>query len=282
MARETQTLRDLIEAGRDWLTAKGIDNARLDTELLIAHAFGESRLALYLDLDRPVHEEEKARARELFKRRGAREPLAYITGEREFYGRPFAVSPAVLIPRPDTETLVDAALEKIAEDATGTVVDVGTGSGCVAISLALERPGLRVIGTDVSGAALAVAAKNVEAHDLGERVELREGDLLGPVDEEPLLIVGNPPYIASGTELMPEVGEHEPALALFGEDADALGHHRRVLERAGALGAPAVLLEIGFDQGDAVRALTVGDYGAAAVVRDLAGHPRVAVWTRTG
>lgn len=270
----TRTIRELAAASRPWLEKKGVDNPRLDAELLIAHALGVKRLDLYLDWDRPLTDDEIARCRELIRRRGAREPVSLILGSKEFWGLPFKVTRDTLAPRPETELLVEVALEETAQDATGTFVDVCTGTGCVAIAILSERPGLRAIATDLSAAALAVARENAHNHGLADRFEPREADLLAGVTGPLSFVVANPPYIlpSERAALAPEVREHEPALALFGEDADGLGHHRRIL--AGAPSARFVALEIGHGQGQAMRALP----GFAALRKDLAGLDRVAIY----
>ena len=282
---DPKTIRALIQATAPWLASRGADNGRTEAELLIGHALSMRRLDLYLDLERPLTDDEIARCRALVKRRGQGEPLAYITGEREFYGLALHVSPDVLIPRPDTETLVEAALARLPEDVEGVVVDVGTGSGCVALALLQQREGLRVVAVDVSEQALAVARKNAERHGLADRLELRQGDLLGPCSDVDgaLLVVSNPPYVIKGSALLhKDVAAFEPALALYGEGDDGLGHHRRILAAAGPLLGPqgAVLLEIGADQGAAARALLAPPFVAVDVLSDLAGHTRVVVLSR--
>jgi release factor glutamine methyltransferase len=283
---ETQTIRSLLQKTREWFVKKGIESARLDAELLLAHALSETRLKLYMDLDRPLKDDEVARFRELVKRRGTHEPVAYIVGTREFFGTEIAVGPGVLVPRPETEHVVEEALARLADDATGTVVDVCTGSGCVAIAIALARPHLRVIAIDIDDDALAHARANVERHALGGRVEVRAGDLLAPVASERSVraVVGNPPYVTRSEygALMPDVRCHEPERALVGEDADGLGHHRRILAEADAIldAQGFVALEIGADQGDAVRSLSRPGLLFSEVVNDLAGLPRIAIFSR--
>ena len=275
--RPARTLRDLIESGKTWLETKGVaDSARLDTELLIGHAMGLTRIELYMDLDRPVTDEERTKCRALLVRRSSFEPVAYIIGEREFYGHKIKVGPGVLIPRPDTEILVNQALEHIDSLEAARVVDVCTGSGCVALAIARARPELEVIATDISQDALAIASGN-----LGDEVELLEGDLLGSVTGTVDVVVGNPPYVRRDAELMPDVVDHEPHLALFG-DGDGLDHHRTILEQAANLGAKVVLLEIGFDQGEETEAIETEVFGAPRVHLDLGMRPRVGIWTRRG
>lgn len=279
------TIRTLLQATAPWLEKKGADNARLESELLLSHGLGVRRLDLYLDLDKPLSDAEVTACRALVQRRGKGEPIAYIVGRREFYGLSLVVTPDVLIPRPDTETLVEEALKKLPDDVEGVVVDIGTGSGCVILALLQAREGLRGVAVDVSAKALAVAKQNAEALDLADRLELREGDLLGPCGDVKgaLLVVSNPPYVIKGSALLDkDVADFEPALALYGEGSDGLGHHRRIVAAAANVAADdgAVLLEIGMDQADGARALASGRFPRADIVRDLGGHPRVVVLQR--
>ena len=281
------TIRSLLAATTPWLTKRGSPSARLDTELLIGHALSKKRLDLYLDLDLVLGDADLARCRELVKRRGTGEPVAYILGHREFYGLDFIVTPAVLIPRPDTERLVELALEVLDDDDIdeGTIIDVGTGSGCVALSLLSAREGLRAVAVDISAEALAVARKNAEALGLSDRIEFRLGDLLAPCADvkDAVLVVSNPPYVRQGAaDLAADVKAFEPALALYGVDDDALGHHRRILATAPKhlRDTGKVLLEIGADQGAAAARLATSPWTSARVERDLDGHCRVVVVSR--
>lgn len=284
--QQPRTIRELLSVSSEWLRQKGIESARLDVELLLGHALSESRLQLYLDLDRPLTDTERDAFRPLLARRGRHEPVAYILGEKEFYGLTMKVTPAVLVPRPDTEVLVDLALERLPEGAGGVVIDLCTGSGCVAVALAHHRPALVVVATDLSEEALLVAAENAKRHGVEDRVDLRQGDALRPVADVKgaLLVVGNPPYIkrSDAPSLMPDVKDHEPDLALFGTDNDGLGVHRRILEGAAALldDGGAVLLEAGFDQGEGLLALSHPGLLEARLYKDLAGHVRGAVWDK--
>ncbi len=260
---------------------RGIDTARLDGELIVAHALGLDRVRLYMDLDRPLSEEERAAIRALVKRRREREPIAYIVGFKEFWGRRFAVSPAVLVPRPDTETLVERALELVPSDAEARVLDLCTGSGILGLTLAAERPLARVDLTDLSADALAVARRNTEALGLSERVRLFEGDLFAAVPEGSryALITANPPYIAASElpSLPADVREHEPRQALIaGEDGFAI--HRRLVEDAPRFLDPGgtILIEVGAGQAEALEALFAArpEVEATARHRDLAGIER--------
>ena len=280
------TITELLQKTTRWFEQRGIDTARLDAELLLGAVLKLDRLHLYMDLERPLVEAEVAAYRELVARRGRHEPVAYILGEREFYGHTLKVTPAVLIPRPDTECVVEQALERLSEDAEGTVIDVATGSGAIAIAIAKARPRLRVIATDISEAALEVARKNVARHALQERVELRQGDLLAPCDDvrDARLIVSNPPYIkrAAEADLMPDVRDYEPHLALFGQGTDGLDHHRQVVRQAERCLAPlgSLVFEIGFGQGEPALALRTPAFDAGRLFADYGGNTRGIVFTR--
>jgi release factor glutamine methyltransferase len=214
------TVGRALQLGTERLKREGIDSARLDMSLLIGETLGIDRLGIYTSLERPLDPAERARARELLARRLRREPVAYILGRREFYGLEFDVAPGVLIPRPETELVVEIALNwlKAREDDAPTCVDVGTGSGAVAVTLAHEAPATRWIATDISEAALTIARANAaKLLDSPERIDFRLGSLLEPIAEPVDLIVSNPPYVAEGDRagLAPEVRDWEPAGALF-------------------------------------------------------------------
>ena len=283
MTTGAPTIRELIAASRPWLEKRGVDNPRLDAELLIAHALGLKRIELFMDWDRPLSADEVARCRELIRRRGAREPVSLITGTRDFWTLSFVVTKDTLAPRPETELLVEHVLARIPKDATGTFADACTGTGCIAITLLHERPGLRAIATDLSPAALAVARENAVNNGVADRIELLEGDLLAPCTERGLMfVVANPPYIMASerASLEPEVRDHEPALALFGEEKDGLGHHRRILAQARSLVVDGAFcaLEIGAHQGEAAQAIVAEGFRHATTLKDLAGLDRVVVW----
>jgi len=272
---ETWSVLRLLEWTAGYFVAQGIDSARLDAELLLGDVLELNRVGLYLHYDRPLTAAELATFRALVRRRAAREPLAYIRGHCEFWSMSLKVSPAVLIPRADTEVLVEEALSRL--PAAGRVLDIGTGSGAIAIAIAHERPQANVAAIDVSPSALAMATANAENN--GVRVAFAAGDLErltgGPYD----LLVSNPPYIAETQRktLMPEVGGHEPALALF-SGADGLGAIRHIAAQAPTLLAAGgwLLLEVGYDQAAAVRELLAGAGLTDLFVRDdYAGIPRV-------
>ncbi len=271
----------MVRMAREFLERKGVESARLEAELLVAHALGLDRLQLFLQFDRPVGGTEVDRARDLLVRRGRREPTAYIVGAREFYGRPFRVGPGVLVPRPETELLVDRVREIARTRGAGElrVADVGTGSGCIAVTIALEVEGARVLAVDASGAAVLCAREN--ALGLGADVEVVEGDGPATLAEAGRfdLVVSNPPYVAreeSGA-LAPEVREHEPELALFAPAGDPDFWVRTFLERSRDWLAPGgvLLVELGLGQAARVRALAERLGWTAAFHRDLAGIERV-------
>ena len=254
------TLGDRVTRAREAIAAAGIraEDAALDAEVLARKVLGCDRAGLVVRLrdEEPAVFAEAYRA--LVDRRCRREPVAYILGEREFWGLPFEVTPDVLIPRPETELIVEEALHLFpAGRHPSVIVDAGTGSGCLAVALAREFSGARVIATDISEKALAVAGRNAARNGAG-RIEFRVGDLLEPVTEPADLIVSNPPYVASGDEagLMPEVREHEPHVALFG-GPDGLSLFERLFPAAAGRIRPGgrLIVEVGYDQDDRVAAL---------------------------
>ncbi len=214
---ETWTVRSLLAWSREWLEKKGVDNPRLDAELLLARALECDRTRLYLDMDKPLGPAELARFKPLLQRRGAREPVAYILGAKEFYGRSFEVGPGVFIPRPETEILVQLALEAVPRDAPFAALDLCAGSGAVGVTLAAERQDAQVDLVEISAQAAAAAERNAARHAPG-RVRVHAGDLYAALPEPRRyrVIIANPPYIAVGFPLAPEIADHEPPQALFG------------------------------------------------------------------
>ena len=284
MSEQAWTVRRVLGWTTQHFEKLGTDSPRLTAELLLAHVLHTSRVRLYTDLDRPLEATELASYRGLIARRASGEPTSYLTGTREFYGRPFAVDPRVLVPRPETELLVEAVLQAVPRDAEARVLDLCTGSGCVGITLALERRSARVLATDASPDAVEVARANAGTLGASERFEVRLGDLFAPADgEAPFdVVVANPPYIPRGElPALPAEVRREPQLALDG-GPDGLDVVRRIA--AAALGrlAPGGLLamEIGDGQGPAVHSLleTAG-YGSVRIERDLARHDRLALGT---
>lgn len=265
-------LSDWLRGAADKLAAQGIESAALEAQVLAAHAFGVDRTQVLIHGDWPIPQALDA----LLERRLAREPLAYLVGLREFYGHRFMVRPGVLIPRHETETLVDAALE-LALPTKVAALDIGTGSGCIAISLALARPSWRVAAVDISAEALQIARTNADA--LGASVEFFEGDGLGhlPWTGRFDLIVSNPPYVGVDDALPPEVAHHEPPIALYA-GADGLDFYRVLASRALGWLNPGgwLLLEVGDTQSAAVETLLEeAGWAVHPSVPDLAGIPRV-------
>lgn len=273
---------ELTRLAAEHLAGKGIEDARLDAELLLAHVLDLKRLDLYLQFERPLEPSEVDAYREVIRRRAAREPLQYITGTAAFRELELTVDPRVLIPRPETEVLVGAVLDWSRGQARELVaLDLGTGSGAIALSLLVEGPFARVVATDTSAEALEVAAANAARTGVEDRLDLRKGPLFEPIGGDPEydVIVTNPPYVAESDHatLMPEVVEHEPGEALFA-GPDGLELIRRIVAAAPEHIAPGGLLaiEVGPEQAAAVAAL-VQDHGLmeTRIVRDLAGRERV-------
>jgi release factor glutamine methyltransferase len=271
----TTSIRDALDSAVIALTAAGCESPRLDAELLLAAAMGVDRAAVVSDPGRGIEPDAARRFIEYAARRREREPVAYILGAKGFRSIELAVDPRVLIPRPETEHLVDAVLD-LPQGAR--VCDVGTGSGAIALALKSERPDLEVVATDSSDEALDVARANAQRLGLGVAFHL--GDLLADVSGPLDAIVSNPPYVEDDAQLAPEIVRYEPALALRA-GPDGLDVIRRLLPAAGATEARTVALEIGAGQADAVSAL-MGEVGFpdVAVVRDLAGFERVLVGRR--
>jgi release factor glutamine methyltransferase len=259
-----------VARGAATLAAAGVDTPRLDAELLLGSVLGVDRTRLLIDGSDPVPAAARERYDELLARRAAREPVAYILGRRDFRRLTLAVDRRVLIPRPETELLVEVGLSL---PSGVRVADVGTGSGAVALALKDERPDLDVVGIDLNEDAVAVARAN--ASRLGLAASFVVGDLLvGHFDA----VLANLPYVADGTELAPEIALYEPHDALFA-GPDGLDVIRRLLAQVG--GVSLVALEIGFDLGDAVTALVrAAGFSSVERLRDLAGHERVVVGRR--
>ena len=285
--RQDRRLRELWQRISNRLGDAGAVDAGLEAEVLLRHALGVDRSEYYAVLNGPVPFEQAALAESLAERRAGGEPLAYITGRREFYGLEFLVDERVLVPRQETELLVDLALAACATRCgeRAVIADVGTGSGAIAVTLANRQPDAVVYATDLSGGALEVAGANAERHGVAERVRLLRGDLLSPLPERADVIVSNPPYIPTGERSgLPRDVRREPSVALDGGSngteviARLLEQAPRYLEAGGAL-----FVEMAPEQRDAVMRIAERSFPSAEVevVRDAAGQCRVLA-VRTG
>jgi len=277
------TYASLLQAAAARLAAAGIDSPRLDAEVLLAATLGIDRTRLYGRLRERTAPDCESSFASALARRAAGEPVAYLVGQREFWSLPFTVTPDVLIPRPETELLIETCCRLASELSAPFICDLGTGSGCIAVALARELPRARLIATDISSAALALARHNAMAHAVSDRIVFVRGDLLAPFRGTACfdLIVSNPPYVAENEPLPPGV-DREPAGALRA-GRDGLDIIRRLVTDAPARLRPGgwLLSEIGHGQADAVRRLAA-DTGLESVSLrpDFAGIPRVLVARR--
>ena len=287
---ESKTIEALVGGVRHALEQAGVETAVQESRWLVAHALGLESHHLASKAQEPVSAEQWAHAVSLASRRAVREPLQYILGTQEFCGLEFHVSPAVLIPRPETEVLVQEAVRAVDLDKESVLVDVGTGSGCVAVALATILGNARIIAVDRSPQALAVAKGNAERHAVAEKIEWMESDLLSALRERGMtgtvdIIVSNPPYIAEAdwAGLQPEVREFEPRSALFSGPTGAEFHERLLRESKEFLVPGGTLvMEIGQGQCAAVRQMAerIGGYAPLRVVEDEAGIERVVIARR--
>ena len=288
---ETWTIQRLLNWVTEYFTGKGIDAPRLSAELLLSHVLGLKRIELYTQFDKPVARPELDALRGLVKRAGGHEPIAYLTGKTEFYSLELNITGDCMIPRPETELLVQRAIEFLrTRRGLQFVCDLCTGSGCIAVAVAKNFPDARVMATDISAAALDVAAKNVEKHQLTERITLLQGDLFEPlvrqldVDQFDL-IVCNPPYVSAAEyeALDKNVKDYEPRIALFAGD-DGLDIYRKIIAKADQYLKPqaALILEIGYAQGTAVRELLeqTGAFGEIKVEKDVHDNDRIVTANR--
>jgi len=306
---ETWTIQKLLNWVTGYFTEKEIDSPRLSAEILLSHVLGLKRIELYTQFGKLVDKEQLGQLHALVKRAGQDEPVAYLTGKTEFYSLELNVTPACMIPRPETELLVERAIEflraRTAESATkqdglisgGThtgarfVCDLCTGSGCIAVAIATNFPGAHIIATDICDAALDVAAANVEKHHLKERITLLCGDLFDPLvpqlDTSKFdLIVCNPPYVSAPEfeALERNVKDYEPKLALFAGD-DGLDIYRRIIEKADLFLKPdaALMLEVGYAQGPAVTELLeqTGAFAEIRIEKDFHDNDRIVTAAKT-
>lgn len=283
----SNAISSLVDWGGDWLSLAGVENPRSEAELLLAEAISAKRQDLWLHPGRKLDEEEMARWQNFIERRSAREPFAYIVGRKEFWSLEFKVNPEVLTPRPETEILIECLIE-ISKKGPGrddlTILDMGTGSGNIAVATAIEFPASSVIAIDISSGAIAVARENIISHGLSDRIRLVQSDLFAGLEPEKTgkfdYILSNPPYIKSCEidKLMPEVRDHEPRSALDG-GVSGLDFYERIigescsmLKREGFL-----IMEIGSDQAEAVIQLIEnrGGYEVPHVRPDYSGRDRI-------
>jgi release factor glutamine methyltransferase len=283
------TVGKLLQWTEQFFTEKGIASPKLDAQILLAHALECERIHIYTRFTEEVGDDRRGRFRDLVKRRVEGCPVAYLVGHKEFYRLSFEVTPAVLIPRPATESLVMRALELLKPLAAPRVLEIGTGSGCIAVSIARNHPGATVVAVDVNAEALAVATRNAARHGVAVRVVLRLGDVYAGLDSAPIfdLIVSNPPYIAAAAipKLAKDVRDFEPRLAVDG-GRDGLAVFNGVIAGAADRLTPGgwLLVEIGFDQeAEATRrvAATPGLI-AGQTVPDADGQPRVVTARKPG
>jgi release factor glutamine methyltransferase len=279
---EPWTIGRLLDWTAKFLAQKGSEFPRLDTEVLLSHAVGCKRIELYTRYDEPATEEARARFKELIRKRVEGCPVAYLVGRKEFFSLEFEVGPAVLIPRPDTETLVAEALRLAKEMAEPNVLDIGAGSGAIPVAVAKNHKGAKVTATDVSPEALEVARRNAAKHGLGERIRFLHGDLFGPVPAEERFdfILSNPPYIAHEDipTLAPGVRDYEPHLALNGGPGGFVVFDRLIREAPGHLKPGGYLIvEIAAPQEGPARQRIEQHpgYELGPTLKDGSGHPRV-------
>jgi release factor glutamine methyltransferase len=281
-ADETWTVRRILDWTTGHLEKHGSETARLDAEILLAHARGCTRIDLYTHFAEPVTETHRTMMRDLVKRRANAEPVAYLVGYREFFSLDFSVTPDVLIPRPDTETLVVELLESAKQFRTPRILEIGTGSGCIAITAKVNHPRAKITATDLSAAALEVARKNARAHQVVDEIFWLEGDLFDPVpaQSEFEIIASNPPYLREDEmpTLQKDVALHEPTSALVA-GPDGLEILRRIAESAYEYLVPGgkLLFEIAYEQAEPVREIlnSTGHYDEIGFVNDLSARPRV-------
>ena len=282
------TLIESINKAADRFIAAGITNARLDAQALLCHTLGTDRAWLLAHIQEALDEASRALFERAVDRRTLREPLQYILGRQEFWGLDFIVTRDVLIPRPETELIIEAALKLVPnKDARLTVLDLCTGSGCIAVSLAKELTSARIFASDKSEEALNVARENARRHGVADRVRFLEGDLFGSLEELDLrgrvdIMVSNPPYIPSGefSALQPEVRDYEPRMALIAGQNGTEIHQRIIDEAPGFLGSKnALILEMGIGQAGALVQIVreAGTYDDPIILKDLAGIERVMI-----
>lgn len=272
------TVGSILKWTEQYFRERGIESSRLDAEVLLSHVLNKERIYLYVHFDEPLEASELAAYKAAIKRRVLHEPVAYITGKKEFMGLPFKVSNKVLIPRPDTEILVQSVLEHLPEDKV-RIADIGTGSGAIVLSLLAYRNNIFADTVDISAEALAVAKENAEDFGVSDRVVFLEGDLFEPLKESYVAIVSNPPYIPKADMLMlaADVKDYEPEAALFGGE-DGLDYYRRLASNVRSYldNGGFIAVEVGIGEAGAVKDLfTAAGLVRPEIIRDYAGIERV-------
>ena len=284
IAEEIWTIGKILKWTEEYFTKAGIDTPRLDGEVLLCHVLQKERIHLYVHFDQPLTKEELARYKACIKERVQHKPVAYIVGHKDFMGLDFKVNESTLIPRPDTEILVEAVISRLktGQGSLGTIADIGTGSGAICLSLLNYLPELRAVTVDISSQALGVARENADNLGLSDRVEFYQGDLLEPIaGRQFTAIVSNPPYIPQGDigSLEPDVKDFEPISALAA-GGDGLDYYRRLVAEAGNLLVEDgfLALEAGINQAGAIKELGLAHgWGQCEIVKDLAGIDRVVI-----
>ncbi len=283
--KEVWRIDTILNWTRQYFGEKGVENPRLDAEVLLSHILRKDRLYLYVHFDQPLEGPELTTFREAVKKRAARIPVAYIIGEKEFMGLDFKVTPAVLIPRPDTEILVETALKALEAVEEPRILDLGTGSGAICISMLVNLPSASAVTVDISPEAIEVAKDNAQQHGVSDRLTFCQGDLLKPVQGQVFTaILSNPPYIPESdiAGLTPEVRK-EPNLALVG-GLDGLDFYRRIIGEGPSYLAPGgfIAMEVGIGQAQQVAQLAKksGAFAEAQIVKDYGGIERVVVLTQ--
>ena len=275
------TIADVLKQAAARLRDAAVPNDLLDAQTLLAHALGKDRTYLIINFNETLADDLQTKYQSFIERRAAGEPLQYIVGHQEFYGLEFEVTPAVLIPRPETELIVEETIRLAANITEPVIIDVGTGSGCIAVTLARELEEARVMATDISAAALQVARRNAAKHDLSARIQFLETNLLNGIAVKADFIVSNPPYIAPHElpTLQREVRDWEPHTALT-DFADGLQFYRRLLDEAPAHLKPNgyLIFEMGYQQAETIKAFVDRTiWGDPKALRDLQGIKRTLV-----
>jgi release factor glutamine methyltransferase len=287
----SDTVLSLLKKATEYFNEKGISEAKRSAEHLLAHALGQKRIQLYMRFDQPVSDDELERFRSFVRRRLANEPVQYIVGSTEFYGMEFELTSDVLIPRPETEHLVEAVVDWVrAHDGASAprLLDIGTGSGCIPVAIAAQLPSCICTALDVSEAALNIARRNASRHGVESRIHFLQHDILNgslPDEQRFDIVVSNPPYVAKAdvAELQPEIRVHEPMLAIT-DNGDGLTFYRKIAGNALTLLAPGGLLamEIGYGQSSAVKNIFLqSSISVTKVIEDYAGIERVLLGTIT-